>query len=119
MCLDTVDEKPRWKKGKGWKCFQLTDDKLGPLFPRLVGSFNYPTGEWVKDSKPATFTLRDESLKSRYPTGFHIEKTKKCAGYWVHGPHQVIRRVHFKDVVATGTQSNDPCIVARQIYIEG
>ncbi len=99
MCLATVDEKPTVTEGEGWKVFSHSRD--GHLT------------QWMSiESRP--------QQAKRYPCGYHLFPTERGAIAWADSSPR--RKVSFRGVVATGTQSRyrgKPLrtIVAREIYI--
>ncbi len=110
MCLDTLDAKIKRGKGYGYKGFGRHSDGLRPLHKTLDGTSCYPEEEWFSDTNKETIRGWD----GEYPTGFHIEATMKGAHNWFADTR---RKVYYREVVASGKQSEDQVIVARQIWI--
>ncbi len=115
MCLDTVDKKPKYGDGQGWKVFRGGRGKLISPFASLVCSPN----EWIEDRNKCPV---ERIGCSSYPAGFHIYRSKDAAERAALYHDWIIKKVHYKDVVATGRQCSWDrsfrTVVARQIYIE-
>ena len=110
MCLDYVNKEPVVAEGEGWK---VVRSKNKGLYPPIYGG-RYRTGRWVKDR--ARHLLYAEQSAKEYPAGFHIFARRLDAFGWKTRSEQV-RRVSFRQVVATGRQDRVDVIVAREIYI--
>ncbi len=117
MCLSVVDEKPIVKEGIGWKVFEKLEGELTNWY---YGAYFYKfnINEWNTDkTRPIISTLY-----VNYPSGFHIHKTRKSARIQkgqlhVITPNYVIKKVKFRNVVATGYEGFNRVIVAREILI--
>ena len=107
MCLGSVDKTIKVTKGVGWKCFLGTEDKLEGLCTHSEQPFKQ--GVWITDPSSG-------KLYGGYETGYHMYRTKGAcerAGW----RYNSIRRVDFRSVTATGTNSGFRAVVAREIYI--
>ena len=114
MCLDTVDKKPTVTEGEGWKAFSI---HRGVLTATCMGTL-MPEGKWLKDRNKRPIACGSWDSKKTYPPGFHIARSKSGTRGWGGN----VRKVSFRNVVATGAQGGDGytmCryIVAREIYI--
>ena len=108
MCLQIVDEKIKGGTGVGYKVFR-TDERYHLSFENFGGRIKY--NEWYQDKA----NLMIGSIQ-RYPTGYHIFTTLGGAKGWA-SQCEAIRRVDYKNVVASGTQGGYPIVVAREMYI--
>jgi hypothetical protein len=113
MCLNTVHKViSAPKEGVGWKVFEC-DSSGKTYFAIYQGLPNkiYPVGEWLKE-----MDYRDPNDRRRkkiyienmpaYPFGFHIFSTKQAAQTYLDlGLGGVIKKVKYRRVVATGTQT--------------
>ncbi len=122
MCLNTKDEKIRWKWGVGYKAFGL--DPTGTVYAgHSRGVKQYLVeNEWLHDE--ANILLETETYSigysSRYETGFHLCRTWTDADILIaklSWDRAVVRKVSFKKVTATGLQRGIDCIVARSIKL--
>ena len=122
MCLDTVDKKPTVTEGEGWRVVKLSGGRLYPVFQ----DGRLRTGRWLTDSSQVTI---HPPVCVRYKAAFHLFSEKDdaealkiavMASTYKPGGYQ-LRRVSYKDVVATGRQYvrgyPRKVIVAREIYI--
>ena len=124
MCLDTVDEKLKVTRGDGWKTFEGENRPSRPD-PKTLGTWAFgariPVGEWFTD--PCGLGTSIRSLDGGwYPRGFHIHRDETDARMWAAGERRRVRKVSFRQVVATGVEragflKEEPVIVAREIYI--
>jgi len=120
MCLDIL--KPvSTKKGYGWKTFAMDDGQLYSWIDKDRGrERQLLPREWIKDCRDIPIMM-DNGFS--YPTGYHIFVTKRSAEKWKIN-EEVIRKVRFHNVVATGIQKGlkkpqkFQVIVAKEIYIE-
>ena len=122
MCLDTIDEVIQWKTGVGYKLF-YNQSSYGPS--RMMTGYSRVNrmearlDKWLHD-EGAAGGLINTTYSSKYPAGFHLNKTKAGAERLrieLNWNTAVIREVKFKNVVATGLQSGTVCIVARSIML--
>lgn len=119
MCLNTVDKETKKGSGYGYKLFE---DWNGELHPWFIGRGSVlAEEEWIA-ARGGTLPVG----KKKYRLGFHIFTTKAGAkALQETNPFEypeVIRRVKFKEVVASGKQgmgdlSFQQVIVARKMYI--
>ena len=112
MCLDTVDKVTKKGRGYGYKVFEDWDGELHPWF---IGGQDtvLPEEEWIKDKK------RGFAHQPRYRLGFHIYVTLASAREIQEDrPHrEIIRRVKYEGVVASGKSERRHVIVARKMLI--
>jgi len=127
MCLDRLVTF-EVTKGYGWQVFRKKETGLVQLYRHHFQ--RHPTivvaGAWQTD--PSTYYIRPSYGFDRYKTGFHIILGFEDAlGYLDHieFDERIIRKVWFKDVVATGEEffSRYPArsakvVVARKRYVE-
>lgn len=107
MCLDTVDKEIKKTKESGWKVFKKGPRGLISLF--FEGRV-FPIKKWITDRRKGNVD------SDEYQKGFHIYATKHAAKRFCFRGC-VMRKVEFKDVVATGTQIGLKVIVARKMKI--
>ena len=123
MCLQRLDDfNVKLNKddiGSGWKVF--VDGNCGKLHGEYHNSGERPTNKWLneKQFRGMGFTNpRWKKIMSRYPFGWHIFPRKEDAVKWICGSFtKVIKKVKFRNVVATGYQIGYKVIVAKEIYI--
>lgn len=120
MCIENVDLKPIVTEGVGYKLVQ-TDGKnyySWDYIPSVEIKFKYQfkKDKWLVDPNPGT--SRDD--------GFHIYIDKNIPSifrpdkYLCHdGMHQVIIKIAYQKVIATGYSNGNRCAVAKEIkFIE-
>ena len=110
MCLQIVDEKIKGGTGVGYKVF-LTDERYHLSFEYFGGRIKY--NEWYQDKARGEIFPH---FSNPYPKGYHIFTALEDAKNWCY-PGEAIRRVDYKNVVASGTQGGYPIVVAREMYI--
>ncbi len=109
MCISKLDEVQRKRGGVGYKI--LHRDANGHLMHSICQGSDWrqlKVGEWIEDKKSASVMIPAE-VSGVYPTGYHIftspndlEVFKQVHG-WCSG---VTCKVRFKNVVASGCQTN-------------
>lgn len=123
MCLVKVDSSKKKNKGTGYKIFKKFGNIISPLVFYWDIEGDLKIDKWYQDLKEGL--IFDDDFKS-YPMGFHIfnkkpRKSNRLLYYYKYCKTNrsiEIRKVRFKEVVATGMDiSGDRTIVARQIYI--
>jgi hypothetical protein len=132
MCMKTVDFsfEPNKSYGVGYKSYPVDDNG------RIIGTTsNYNSQDkpiarkkWLtaQRSRPGIqsgqHTVTDDPFSSRkeYQSGFHIFLDKEAAEKY-GGEYSEIVEVHYKDVVAFGTNRAHrefyPCIIARNMKV--
>lgn len=109
--------------GTGWKVFAKMKNKLyldfrGTQHPR-------PKNQWLNEKD---YRWKEDKVRGRiyydnfkYKFGWHIMKTKRSAEKWMEGAFfgngDVVMKVKFRKVVATGIQMKKQVIVAKEIFI--
>ena len=122
MCLQKIEDfnvKSRNGVGFGWKIFT---EYNGELSGEYYCSKKRPINRWIKegDFRSGCFTnKRFKKIESRYPFGWHIYATYKDArNYAGHARSWCkIKKVKFRDVVATGYQASRKIIIAKEMLI--
>jgi len=125
MCLDRLVTF-EVTKGYGWQVFGKRETGLIQLGYHLDRpKMPVIEGAWQTDSN--TYSLRPSSGIGIYNTGFHILlEFEDAIDYLIESNKEVIRKVWFKDVVATGEQElificparPAKVVVARKRYVE-
>lgn len=110
MCLDRL-EHINTKGKRGYQVFQQVEGKLYPRFHRNYrnlsvphsGKCEVPVNTWETDPNDYHISIASDCS---YHTGFHIFLNRKHAKAYASATSipVVIRRVRFRDVVATGIQ---------------
>lgn len=126
MCLETVksgghgsactsdqSKAPTISDGTGYKFVRTEKDgKLWSLYMNSV----LKEEEWIEDEE--TYYIQCEEVGVMYTNGFHIYSRKPIIVNYDHSRFS-IRKVSYKNVVATGVEwpHHQEVIVARQIFI--
>ena len=97
----------------GYKVFRT--DKENLCFPYQKG--NIKKHKWNIDSK--TYFLYTTDYPEGYLTGYHLFTNKKHAKYYCFNTGDVVKKVEYDNVVATGEQTGFNVIVARKFRIIG
>ncbi len=108
MCLSKADKQPRKLRSKfGYKSYQSLH--AGKRKAPYTEVYYEPVGVWNFDHN--TFNMTDEDAKF-YPVGYHVWMTRKAA---VENAYRgdLVAKVEYSDVVATGIQNNRVVAVAR------
>ena len=131
MCLQTIDEVPKYKDGFGWKVFE--ENHKGNLRPDMQGNNVWPVDEWIK-AKGEPLHINNDCCLPTYKSGFHIFPTKREAEEYKRqrvSPYyrMSVRKVEYRNVIATGisklfgnyfihyTAWEGRCIVAKEMRI--
>lgn len=102
-------------EGIGYKAFY---EESGDYWSPIYGRGKIPLNKWVKSNK-GKLLFQCEYPDKKYLNGFHFMARKKDAKAFMdhyYSPN-IIKRIKFRKVVATGTQIGIHCIVAREIMI--
>ena len=132
--LKTVDATPCMKFEEGWKVFTTSPFKNTvrnyvrySAHIRKVSAdkkrggqniIHLPVGIWIEDRSQKT--ISGCYWPQSYKTGFHIivDSTKdEVINAYNPDDDNTIRRVFFKNVVASGTQIGLKTVVAREMFI--
>ena len=116
MLITHLDPAPRWTEGIGYKIF------LGPHRP-IDGFKDADSYDGVTYRTGETHISTDESMHrangTLYPTGYHVYRFLKSALKATEGnPRVRVVRVHFSDVLATGSTKGRSIVVAKKIILE-
>ena len=127
MCLRTLDDVPVRLEGFGWKAFK--DYGGGVYGPLIKNTYErYKENVWVEATDRRIILIprlrSDEPVKD-YTAGFHIPLHKREANCWdsiEFNPRgkEVVRRVEFRCVTASGYQSalnTSKTVIALQMRI--
>jgi len=133
MCLYSVSKTKSIKNGTGYKVFQL---KEGGLYGWFMGNITlpYPKKKWVHEKAYrdcCSFEYlqadREKLAENGYKTGFHIFKLRKDAMLWKTVKTDIVCKVQYRKVVATGQQVHNsnplkpyttkPVVVAKEIRV--
>ena len=122
MCLDTgkiaIGNLDTTIK-KGWKIIIVNKEK-SKYTGVLYGALQY-FDEWYKDESLFRLQFSDPPYSYKYPSGFHICKTRKGARAIkktiTNGQKAIIVKCLYRQVIVVGIQWGEKCIVANQIYI--
>ena len=110
MCLSRLEKFPV-KSNFGWKCFWKNGNG------GLIGPFNaykFPVNTWLNAGHPLPRKSTHLDAQETYQAGFHIYATRDDARRSGNG---YIRRVKFRDVIATGYEGEEKVIVAQEILV--
>jgi len=103
MCLDELADF-RISKNYGWQVLRMRGERLVQLYYGGRPLEIVPEGVWQSD--PNDYALETNDRGDPYQTGFHIFRRQADANFYknwlVAGRTGVIRKVFFKNVVATG-----------------
>ncbi len=110
MCLVTLDKETQEGTGVGWKYFR-SDASSHLEFAYYGGRVNYNT--WLKDKAKGMIPKQCGGFS--YHKGYHVYVNKEDAVFAAFG--EQIRRVEYREVVASGRQDGRQVVVARQILI--
>ncbi len=116
MCLDEVTSTTRDRKreGIGWKVFNKNNGML-------YGEFYDANGDYDQSKSPFKLGIWLKSRGHRrgyYPIGFHMFKTRAEARSWAGEGCQAVKKVRYKDFLASGMGNNERhIIVAKEIFI--
>lgn len=122
MCLNKLE---KFKTtGVGWKVVLITEKKYVPPL-RFCCQDSYKKRGWNIDAKdnPLSFYDNDKKETVFYPTGYHIFVNKKDAKRFMikHfeeiGCKEIVKKVRYKTVVATGTQTLRARTSEKQEYV--
>ncbi len=109
MCLDTLEDFP--VKDCGWKVFIRCRDKLGGPFRNYV----FPVNKWLDaNNGKGNTVLSTNDEDKKYKAGFHIYASREAAR---ESGYNVVKRVKFKEVIATGRQNGHKVIVAKKVLV--
>jgi len=122
MCLDTgkiaIGNLDTTIK-KGWKIIIVNKEK-SKYTGALYGALQY-FDEWYKDESLFRLQFSDPPYSYKYPSGFHICKTRKGARVIKkeisYGKKAIIVKCLYRQVMVVGIQCGEECIVAKQICI--
>jgi hypothetical protein len=117
MCLARLDsslkQKRAYKQRIGWKVFRHYESKLFFAIMFHNNKSECPTNRWLTSNKKGRISCADTD--QRYKPRFHV---------FLHKPktniddYEVVRKVKFKQPVATGWQDGHPIVVATKIFVE-
>lgn len=118
MCLDRLKEFKT--TGTGWKAVTKGKNHYAP--PIRCVCTPYKTRQWNKDPHSHSIGARQFNYPDGrnkdffYPTGYHIFTKKEDAKKWGKDAWfpNIIKKVKYRKVVATGYQSNMRVVVARE-----
>jgi len=115
MCLDTISRKKPPKTGKGWKRFDVRNDKLhsfwqGPY--SILGRDALPISTWIKKHNHENEVI-STSKSGPYLSGFHIWKEKPSLRY----KDLSILPVRYRKGHTQGMDGDIRTIVADEIFI--
>ena len=121
MCLQKLEDfNVRLNKdgvGTGYKVFRQFKGKLFGEYARTGKERR--TDIWLKEEnfRPQRSDDGLERIGKRYKRGWHVFLTWKAAENW-RSEGQHIRKIKFKDIVATGRGAyNSRIVVAKEIFI--
>jgi len=119
MCMETVSRVRPKPEGIGYKAF---DVRNGELYGELArGDKVRPVKEWLKArnysvSKLSRYWL--SRIKGKYPTGWHIYKSRRGIENWMQGENSyMIKKVRYRRAHTKGTTNGYGVVVAKEIYI--
>jgi len=118
MCLENLENfKVKLNEdgiGTGYKVFKL---KEGELRGEIVTQGRArPIGTWLKEKDFRA--ISDEKIDGRYKQGWHIFLRRQSALEWGIYGGLIIKRVKFRDIVATGRNvDRNRVVVAKEIFI--
>jgi len=118
MCLYRLKDNIQLKKERwhnvGWKIFLK---KHGHLYGLHKGVRRYKCNTWLKEEKHRDSCVRGIRALSgeMYAVGFHIYI--EYPNIYYDMSNEEIRKVYYRKIIAKGTDSNIPTIVAKEMFI--
>ena len=116
MCLDKLQEFPV-KRKYGWKIFSTKEGLRSPFFRRT----RYRINKWFDSRECSRGREVLVDFNHTYRVGFHIyvrrgdARTKPAWELWPRT--YCLKKVEFKEVLATGVEDGGKVIVARWMKI--
>ena len=122
MCLNKLE---KFKTtGVGWKVVSITEKKYVPPL-QFYSMDSYKKRGWNIDTRNCKLSFYDNDKKESvfYPTGYHIFVNKRDAKRFMVKDcseidhKEIVKKVKYKKVVATGTQSLRARTSEKQEYV--
>ena len=126
MCLEKL-RKFSVETNIGYKVFKLDDDGETHYGADYGGTHNKckekPSSKWLNSKDYGSAKTLTTLTKQLYPAGFHVFLTEEDARAWrdlePDRTDDVVRKVQFRGIVATGYQKGKVVVAGKMMILPG